>query len=151
MAYLSEDNNESKGMLKAPKAGSPSYLGRTKVTGQLSSKTKSGKTATYEFIDDHNKNSTQEPASQSSTPVFDPLRDVMFDINAKNYAGALTKVDNVLKQTPNHAKAHYIKAVTLVYLRQYTQARQEYESAIKYSPNTPLSKLAADGLKQLGH
>ncbi|MBX9771828.1 MAG: tetratricopeptide repeat protein, partial [Candidatus Obscuribacterales bacterium] len=152
LAYLGEDNSENKGMLKAPRASSPSYAGLTKVTGQLANKNKSGRTTTYDIIGEHNKNEDHdgEPAKLSAS-VYDPLRDVMFDINSKNYTGALSKVDTVLKQSPNHAKAHYMKAVTLVYLRQYGQARQEYESAIKYSPNTPLSKLAADGLKQLGH
>lgn len=93
---------------------------------------------------------TNQPQTQPQQSNYDQLQDVIFDIKAKQYTEAINKLETFLKEKPQHAKAHYLKAVALVNLRQTEQAALEYKQAIKYSTNEDLTKLATDGLNKLG-
>lgn len=91
-----------------------------------------------------------QPVDETPTVPLNPLRDAIIYLNAQDYQGCLTSISNYLAKDPNNAEAHYIKAVTLVYLRQYTDAAAEYRQTIALTKDPQLQQKAEEGLKKLG-
>ncbi len=77
------------------------------------------------------------------------LNDANFEIETKNYAEAITKLDSILLQQPANPSAHYMKAVAYVYLKNYKEAQKEYALVIKAAPGSALAQRASEGLAKL--
>jgi hypothetical protein len=91
-----------------------------------------------------------QPKDETPTVQLNPLRDAIIYLNAQEYQNCLASISGYLAKDPNNAEAHYIKAVTLVYLRQYTDAASEYRQTISLTKDPQLQQKAQDGLKKLG-
>ncbi len=78
-----------------------------------------------------------------------PLRQAMLLINSAHETDAIALMDRVLVQYPGNFQAHYVKAVALVRLRRFGDAREEYKTIMRFSPDLGLKKLAQEGLTKL--
>jgi hypothetical protein len=80
-----------------------------------------------------------------------PIRRALADLHSHCYDQCVTKLDAILEQDPHNAQAHYMKGVAFVMTRHYSQAVSEYQSALKYSTNPEITRMAQAGLTKLGH
>ncbi|MCC7527706.1 MAG: hypothetical protein IT342_04235 [Candidatus Melainabacteria bacterium] len=96
---------------------------------------------------------TQLGPSKSSDyagcPDNHPLRQAMLLMNSARETHALALIDRLLVQYPGNFQARYVKAVALVRLRRFGDARQEYMTILKFSFDVALKKLAQEGLAKL--
>ena len=77
------------------------------------------------------------------------FREILFDINSGKYQSSLEKLDKLIVSDPSNAGAHYLRAVSLVNLKNYKAAETAYKLVEKLSPGSALATKAADGLKKL--
>lgn len=91
-----------------------------------------------------------EEGAATTQSKYDPVREALLHIQLGQYQDSLTILNKVLSLNSKDARAHYLKAMTHVLMRDYVNARHEYRLAISLSPNSELSRLAEQGLKKLG-
>ncbi len=84
-----------------------------------------------------------------AAPVYDPIREALFELNSKQYSRSLETLNKVLSSNPHHAQAHYVRAIVLVMMRQYTGAAADYKEVLRLTPNSDLGRRAAEGLKKI--
>ena len=65
---------------------------------------------------------------------------------AKDYNTARTNFVNAIKSNPNNATYRYYYAQTLVYLKQYNEAKTQYGYVIQLAPNTQLATYSNQAL-----
>ncbi len=65
---------------------------------------------------------------------------------AKDYNTARTNFVNAIKTNPNNATYRYYYAQTLVYLKQYNEAKTQYGYVIQLAPNTQLATYSNQAL-----
>ena len=82
--------------------------------------------------------------------AYNPVREAIYQLNSGNYGEALQTLSRVLKQQPGNAQAYYVRGVVNVALRNYPAAIDDYNHVIRLAPVTPLSALAANGLRKIG-
>ena len=58
-------------------------------------------------------------------------------------------MDRYLVQYPGNFQARYVKAVALVRLRRFAEARDEYQRILQYSADPALKTLAQEGMAKL--
>lgn len=80
---------------------------------------------------------------------YDPLREVIVEMNARDYTRALQRLDELIGKDPHQAKAIYLRAIVHVHRRQYHLAAKDYREVIKLAPDTDLAVRAQDGLKKI--
>lgn len=78
-----------------------------------------------------------------------PLRKAMLLINSAHEDDAIGLMDRLLVQYPGNFQAHYVKAVALVRLRRYGDAREEYRKILQFSADPALKNLAQEGMTKL--
>lgn len=78
-----------------------------------------------------------------------PLKDTTLLMSAGQYDQALKEIDKVLAPDKANATAHYLKAVILVYRRQYAHAIAEYNEVQRLAPGSDLARRALEGVKKL--
>lgn len=88
-------------------------------------------------------------APPAPPPVYNPLKDALFNINLGQYQTSIDVVNKVLENDPNNAEAHYIKAVALVFLQKFSDAAEEYRKVMVITPNSELGQRAEEGLKRI--
>lgn len=71
-------------------------------------------------------------------------------LRSRDYRSSIETIQHVLKSDPGNANAHYLMAVNFVLIKNFPQARQEYENTLKFSRNNELSARARLGLSKLG-
>ncbi len=82
-------------------------------------------------------------------PNNHPLRQAMLLMNSAHEADAVALMDRLLVQYPGNFQAHYVKAVALVRLRRFGDAREEYKTILQFSSDVALRKLAQEGIAKL--
>lgn len=87
------------------------------------------------------------PAKPANTPLKKALAQIMLG----KYDAGLTILNAYIEKNDKDAQAHYLKAVALVMLRQFSLARKEYGLVLKLSPGGELARRAEEGLKKLNH
>lgn len=87
-----------------------------------------------------------KPADSASTIK---LREALNMVRVGKNNEALNVLNNLIKESPSNAQAHYVKATVLVQLRQYEAAQESYRSAIKFGNDEALIGLAERGLTKL--
>jgi hypothetical protein len=98
-----------------------------------------GSTTTTETIFDETRKAKREQ-----------LRDVLKMMAAKNNSAALKALAPMLKDDPENAQIHYLKAVALVNLHRYEEGGREYKTVLERSSSDQLSRLARVGLAKIG-
>lgn len=78
------------------------------------------------------------------------LRQAVQLINAAHETDAIGLLERVMVQSPNNYQAHYLKAVALVRMRRYGDARTVYKTILQSSADMALKRLAEEGLAKLG-
>lgn len=78
------------------------------------------------------------------------LRQAVHMINAAHERDAIGLIERVIVQSPNNYQAHYLKAVALVRMRRYGDARIVYKTILQFSADMALKRLAEEGLAKLG-
>jgi len=63
---------------------------------------------------------------------------------------SLQLLEQILREHPEDASAHYLKAVILVRMKQYKNAADQYNEVIRLNPGTQLSTYAREGLTKIG-
>jgi hypothetical protein len=81
--------------------------------------------------------------------AYDPLKDAMFDLNAKRYDEGIAILKKLLSTEPKNVHAHYILAVTYVMKRQYPLAAEQYKRVTELAPKSNIAKLAEEGLQKI--
>lgn len=85
----------------------------------------------------------------SANPNNHPLRQAMLLMNSAHETDAIAAMDRLLVQYPGNFQARYVKAVALVRLRRFGDAREEYKTIMQFSSDVALRKLAQEGLAKL--
>ncbi len=102
--------------------------------------------------------STQTSASTPQLPALhrskapggdSPLKDVLHLINTKQYDGAETNLRTHLTRYPNDMQAHYLLGVSLVFSKNYSEAKRAYQYVIDNSQDQVLVERARTGLRKL--
>lgn len=97
------------------------------------------------------RSETPPPVKASNvTDNRSKFADVLFELSTGNYSSSVEKLDKILSKEPKNATAHYLKAIALVKLRNYTAAQTEYKLVLQLVPNTELAKKADAGLSKIG-
>lgn len=91
------------------------------------------------------------PVSSTNGKSDTPIRRALADVRSGRYSDAMVGLNRILAKNPGDAQAHYLKAVLLVFGRQYVEASGEYQQVIKTAPNSDIARLAQAGLSKLGH
>ncbi len=73
----------------------------------------------------------------------------MLLMNSAHETDAIAVMDRLLVQYPGNFQARYVKAVALVRLRRFGDAREEYKTILQFSSDVALKKLAQEGLAKL--
>lgn len=91
----------------------------------------------------------QERADKTHTK-YDPVREALLHIQLGQYQDSMSLLNKILALNPRDVRAHYLKAMTHVLMRDYITADQEYRLVMSLSPNSQLSRMAEQGLRKLG-
>ncbi|MBZ0187653.1 MAG: hypothetical protein K8F91_15510 [Candidatus Obscuribacterales bacterium] len=91
----------------------------------------------------------QNPAPNLPTRPQTPLGNALSDIDHKQYASALTKLQDLKRAEPENLKTRYLLAITFVYLRQNQKARRQYQFVLEHSTDPHLSEFARAGLLKI--
>jgi len=89
--------------------------------------------------------SSDSVAANSSHPV----RQAMLLIDSAHEEDAVGLMDRYLVQYPGNFQARYVKAVALVRLRRFGDARTEYKTILQFASDVALRKLAQEGISKL--
>ncbi|MCA9803309.1 MAG: hypothetical protein KC777_15165 [Cyanobacteria bacterium HKST-UBA02] len=85
------------------------------------------------------------PPSRPDTPLGRALT----LIDRKQFSSASESLQDILKKEPDNPIAHYLMAITQVYLRNNEEARRQYQWVIENSPDEKLKELGRRGLAKL--
>lgn len=125
----------------------PRYYVKERLPDHFFEKEASGKKAETDRAE------TQLGPSKASDnaggPDNHPLRQAMLLMNSAHEAEAVALLDRLLVQYPGNFQARYVKAVALVRLRRFGDAREEYKTILQFSSDLALKKLAQEGLAKL--
>ena len=66
-----------------------------------------------------------------------------------NYQQASNYLQKALQKTPNHTKCRYYYAQTLISMKKFKPAQQEYERIIEIAPQSQEARLAAIGIAEI--
>ena len=77
------------------------------------------------------------------------LRDAVFKVTVRDYISSATQLQKLLVEEPDNAQAHYLLAVTYVWLRRFPDAVRQYNDVVRLQPKGDLAKLAISGLAKL--
>lgn len=91
----------------------------------------------------------KEKKREFSATTYDPIRDAMFQLNARAYDKSLDTLNRLLLSNPNHPQGHYLRAVVYVMMRRYPDAAREYKEVIRLTPSSDLGRRASEGLKKI--
>ncbi|MBK9145919.1 MAG: hypothetical protein IPM23_25895 [Candidatus Melainabacteria bacterium] len=78
-----------------------------------------------------------------------PLGRALSLIDRKKFATAAESLQEIIRKEPDNPVAHYLMAVTQVYLRNNEEARIQYRWVIEHSPDEKIKELARRGLAKL--
>jgi cytochrome c-type biogenesis protein CcmH/NrfG len=79
------------------------------------------------------------------------MKDAIFAMQTGKFADSVSLLNGLLAKDSKNLQAHYLLAVTYVNLRKYSEAAAQYKTVLQSAPNTPIGKLAADGLSKIPH
>jgi TolA-binding protein len=80
-----------------------------------------------------------------------PLRHAMRLMTIGQMDKSLDVISDVIVANPADVQAHYLKAVVLVTMKRYPEACAEYREVLTLRPNSKISELAQQGLKNIGY
>jgi hypothetical protein len=100
--------------------------------------------------DDKDKETAKEDEKPVQLGPYDPMKDALFLLQNGKARMAQDALTGLLKTQPQNAQAHYLSAVSLVQMREFQRAAEEYRMVLQLVPTSPLAQLAIDGLKKIG-
>lgn len=102
------------------------------------------------------KEAKKEVAASEGKPIAPPaperpnaLKDATLLMGVGKYDQALKEIEKVLVADKSNATAHYMKAVILVYRREYANAIAEYNEVQRLVPGSDLARRALEGIRKL--
>lgn len=78
-----------------------------------------------------------------------PLGRALSLIDRKKFATAAESLQEIIRKEPDNPVAHYLMAVTQVYLRNNEEAIRQYQWVIEHSPDETIKELGRRGLAKL--
>ena len=96
-------------------------------------------------------NAALKERTDAAAATSHALRQAVQMINAAHESDAIGLLDRVMVQAPSNYQAHYLKAVALVRMRRYGDARTIYKNILQsHGADPALKRLAEEGLSKLG-
>lgn len=97
----------------------------------------------------------KEARAKAAAPIvpvapYNPMKEAIFLLKAGQYQPCIDLLTKILSVDPTNLQALYTRAVAAVSIRQYKQAAGDYQAILKAAPDTPISKMAGDGLRKIG-
>jgi tetratricopeptide (TPR) repeat protein len=92
-------------------------------------------------------------SARSTVPSANAIRlkSAIASMRTGNYTESLTILNKIIADNPKHAEAYYVRAVVHVFMRNFKDAKADYEAAIRYSTDPALTERAAAGISKLSH
>lgn len=125
----------------------PRYYVKERLPEHFFEKDASGKKAQTDTAE--TQLGPSKSADNSGAPDNHPLRRAMLLMNSAREADAVALMDRLLVQYPGNFQARYVKAVALVRLRRFGDAREEYKTILQFSADFALRQLAQEGMAKL--
>jgi hypothetical protein len=106
-----------------------------------------GKEQMHESAGSHARATGLPPDQNKNSPIEEALS----AMHSGQYLAAADKLNAIVAKNHSDAQAHYLLAVSYVFLNRVSDASYEYQSARKYAPpGSGLKERVDEGLKRLG-
>lgn len=125
----------------------PRYYVKERMPDHFFEKDASGKQAQTDKVE--TPLGPSKSSDGSANPNNHPLRQAMLLMNSAHETDAIAIMDRLLAKYPGNFQARYVKAVALVRLRRFGDARDEYKTILQFSSDVALKKLAQEGMAKL--
>lgn len=98
------------------------------------------------------KEKEEKDAQRTKIPlglIDTPLKKAILELQLHEYDKCLDSINQALSMDETNAQAHYLRGVLYVVTRRFSDARMEYETALRYSQSPDLTRRVRVGLEKL--